>query len=170
MSISVTCSCGRALRAKDEAAGKRVRCPGCGNAVEVPVPGAEVEQEALAGLMSSEGEYDMAPPPPPPPSPSASAPMMRPPPPPPVQPKNWGGADVASGGKHAKAARQPRVVFEQGWFGNINSGVLGGLLMIVIAAAWFGLGLMGGRIFFYPPVLAVIGLMSVFKGMAGGDD
>jgi hypothetical protein len=170
MAISVTCSCGRSLRAKDEAAGKRVRCPGCGNTVEVPAPVADVEDEALAGLMSAPNEYDMAPPPPPP-LPSAAPPMMRPPPPPPGQPKNWGTPDLTpAGGKPAKAARQPRVVFEQGWFGNVNSGVIGGVLMIVIAVAWFGLGLMANRIFFYPPILAVIGLMSVFKGMTGGGD
>jgi hypothetical protein len=77
---------------------------------------------------------------------------------------------VTSGGSASRPAKQPRVVFEEGWFGNVNSGVLGGVLMIVIAVAWFGLGLMANRIFFYPPVLAVIGLMSVFKGMAGGGD
>lgn len=36
MSIAVTCECGKKLRAKDQAAGKQVRCPGCGRAVQVP--------------------------------------------------------------------------------------------------------------------------------------
>jgi hypothetical protein len=54
--------------------------------------------------------------------------------------------------------------FERGWFGSTNSGVVGGLLMIVIAAVWFGLGYSAGRIFIYPPILACIGLVSIVKG------
>jgi len=34
--ILVSCSCGKKLRVKDESAGKRVRCPGCGGVVFVP--------------------------------------------------------------------------------------------------------------------------------------
>ena len=37
MSISVTCKCGKRLKAKDELAGKRVRCPGCGKAIVLSV-------------------------------------------------------------------------------------------------------------------------------------
>jgi hypothetical protein len=29
-------SCGKKLRAKEEALGKRVRCPGCGQSMDVP--------------------------------------------------------------------------------------------------------------------------------------
>ena len=35
MPITVTCSCGKSLRVKDELVGKRVRCPGCGNTFPV---------------------------------------------------------------------------------------------------------------------------------------
>ena len=35
MPILVSCPCGKQLRAKDEMAGKRVKCPGCGSAVVV---------------------------------------------------------------------------------------------------------------------------------------
>src|SRR4051812_46513342 len=38
MPIVVTCSCGKTLRARDELAGKRCRCPGCGHGVTVPFP------------------------------------------------------------------------------------------------------------------------------------
>jgi hypothetical protein len=51
------------------------------------------------------------------------------------------------------------------WFESTNGGVLGGVLMIVIAVVWFGAGLAGGRIFFYPPVLLIIGLVAVCKGL-----
>ncbi len=36
MAITVTCQCGRALSAPDRLAGKRAKCPACGEVVEVP--------------------------------------------------------------------------------------------------------------------------------------
>jgi hypothetical protein len=57
-----------------------------------------------------------------------------------------------------------RVTFEPGWFGSINSGMIGGLLMMIIAAVWFGVGYAAGRIFFYPPILFVVGLVALGKG------
>jgi len=42
MPIIVKCKCGKNLRAKDEFAGKRFKCPACGTAVTVPSPGATV--------------------------------------------------------------------------------------------------------------------------------
>ncbi|MBX7102635.1 MAG: hypothetical protein K1X57_01040 [Gemmataceae bacterium] len=36
MPIQFTCDCGRKLLAKDELAGKRVKCPQCGNALAIP--------------------------------------------------------------------------------------------------------------------------------------
>ena len=38
MSIQVNCSCGRSLRAKDQLAGKRIKCPDCGAIVDIPQP------------------------------------------------------------------------------------------------------------------------------------
>ena len=37
MPIPVTCACGKTLQAKAEHAGKRLRCPGCGEPVKVPL-------------------------------------------------------------------------------------------------------------------------------------
>ena len=37
--------------------------------------------------------------------------------------------------------------------------------MILGAVVWFGVGLAGGVIFFYPPVLFVLGLVAVVKGL-----
>jgi hypothetical protein len=36
--ILLKCSCGKALKVKDESAGKHVKCPGCGNVLSVPHP------------------------------------------------------------------------------------------------------------------------------------
>src|SRR5262245_17075636 len=39
MPILVKCSeCGKSLKAKDELAGKKVKCPGCGNVLAIPTP------------------------------------------------------------------------------------------------------------------------------------
>lgn len=39
-------------------------------------------------------------------------------------------------------------------------------LMMLGAIVWFVLGLMGGVIFFYPPILLIIGLVSLIGGIA----
>ena len=36
MSIAFNCSCGRGLRANPELAGKKTKCPGCGNILTIP--------------------------------------------------------------------------------------------------------------------------------------
>jgi hypothetical protein len=61
------------------------------------------------------------------------------------------------------------VAFEEGWFGSLNAGVVGGLLMVLIAAVWFFVGLACGILFYYPPILFVIGLVAIAKGAFGGD-
>jgi hypothetical protein len=38
MPITVPCPCGKNLTAPDGLAGKRAKCPSCGDAVEVPLP------------------------------------------------------------------------------------------------------------------------------------
>ncbi|HZU38751.1 MAG TPA: PrsW family glutamic-type intramembrane protease [Gemmataceae bacterium] len=66
MAISFVCTCGKTLRAPDEAAGKRSRCPVCGETVTVPTP------EAPAG-------YALLEEPPAPPEPKPARPRVRPP-------------------------------------------------------------------------------------------
>lgn len=69
MSISVSCeSCGKQLKVKDEAAGKRVKCPDCGKAVQIPQPDDVMDAEAdydnpfSGGGISSDGpDYDRKP-------------------------------------------------------------------------------------------------------------
>lgn len=36
--IDVVCTCGKKMRARDEAAGKRAKCPACGGTITVPAP------------------------------------------------------------------------------------------------------------------------------------
>lgn len=73
--------------------------------------------------------------------------------------------------------RQKQALTEEdgndGFFGpekrGMKKGVLGGVIMLAIAAAWFFIGLAADRIFYYPPVLAIIGIISIFKGLAEGN-
>ena len=37
MSIPIKCNCGRHMKVKNSKAGKKIRCPNCGNGVRVPV-------------------------------------------------------------------------------------------------------------------------------------
>ena len=52
----ILCDCGRAMRVKDEAAGRKVRCPGCSTVLTVPDAEApkDVEDEALSMLLEEE--------------------------------------------------------------------------------------------------------------------
>lgn len=51
----------------------------------------------------------------------------------------------------------------------IKSGALGGIIMIAIAVLWFGLGYMAGYIFYYPPILFLIGVYALIKGIITGN-
>jgi hypothetical protein len=79
MPILIQCSCGKQLQAKEEHAGKRVKCPACGAVVDVPTARTAVEpaagiapppsprpapppQPALARRFEDEGEQALGPP------------------------------------------------------------------------------------------------------------
>jgi hypothetical protein len=46
MPITVACSCGRKLAAKDEYAGRTVKCPGCGKPLKIPGAGGATSVES----------------------------------------------------------------------------------------------------------------------------
>ena len=49
MAIEVSCECGKRLRARDELAGRKARCPGCGKSIVVPMKvRADVEEDIFA--------------------------------------------------------------------------------------------------------------------------
>ena len=51
----------------------------------------------------------------------------------------------------------------------LGAGVLGGMGLMAGAVIWFVLGLMGGYIFYYPPVMFVIGMIAMIKGLVSRD-
>ena len=46
-----------------------------------------------------------------------------------------------------------------------NAGIIGGILIMAGAVIWFVVGYMAGIIFFYPPVLFIIGIIAVIRGI-----
>lgn len=53
MPIKVQCACGKAFAAKDELAGKTVKCPGCQKPLKIPVPGGGNNQPAAKSAASA---------------------------------------------------------------------------------------------------------------------
>ncbi|HEV2294476.1 MAG TPA: hypothetical protein VGR35_11520 [Tepidisphaeraceae bacterium] len=53
MAIAFSCSCGRKINAKDEHAGKRVKCPGCQQPITVPARSGAVAAKPAAAMASA---------------------------------------------------------------------------------------------------------------------
>jgi hypothetical protein len=51
----------------------------------------------------------------------------------------------------------------------IEHGMAGGIAMMTIATVWFGLGWKAGVIFYYPPILFLIGAFAFLKGLSTGN-
>lgn len=54
---------------------------------------------------------------------------------------------------------------KKGW----DNGVVGGLIMIAISLVWFFGGLAAGVIFYYPPILFLIGVVGLLRGIFSGN-
>jgi hypothetical protein len=166
MAISLMCPCGKSYRVKDTLAGRKVRCAGCSEVLEVPAPDSsqDPEQEAADVLLadpprdqrvtrSERQEYE-------PPRRQAPETFQKP-----VRGDSSPSTQVPKKPRRKKAESREGIVFEQGWFGSLNAGLIGGLLMMLIAIVWFVAGLAAGFIFFYPPILLVIGFIAVIRGL-----
>lgn len=73
MPLVFECSCGKKLKVRDELAGKKVKCPGCGKPVQAPAPVVEeepiVEVAPTADVMVGEPPVNLSKGPPPAPEP-----------------------------------------------------------------------------------------------------
>ena len=78
------------------------------------------------------------------------------------------GAQISPQTQQSQPAKR-----DGGFFGpekkGIGMGMVGGIIMMVIAVVWFVGGLAADIIFFYPPILFVIGLFAFFKGLVTGN-
>jgi hypothetical protein len=165
MVIPLECSCGQSYQIKDDLAGRRVRCPGCQQVLSVPAPEPERETEADTYRLADDS-VDAAT------GIQTKTPEARPgsaydPEVPPIHPAR--NPTQVPPRERSRQDEGPRIVFEEGWFGSVNSGVIGGVLMILIAVVWFFGGLAVGVIFFYPVILLMIGVFSIIKGLFGGE-
>ena len=181
MPIPLKCDCGRSLRVKDELAGRKVRCPVCKSVLTVP----QADQPLVVIPAESPSSGARA-------SDSDPPPLVRrkypstpeedvDPEPKPVVRRKVPQADPDEDNSPEpprpprRLKRRPRrsgggLALEQGWFGSTNAGVIGGVLMMVIAVVWFVLGFIYlSRIFIYPPILFVIGIAAFIKGLLGRD-
>jgi len=158
---SITCSCGRVLRFKDEMAGKKAKCPACGAIMVLPANTPATPEDEASSLLISDSpgiatskrsvpEPDL--------SDALDRPLYRP-----------SDKEIRKELRKPSYLREreaaPPITFERGWFGSTNAGMIGGILMMVIAVVWFVVGWMGGVIFFYPPILLVIGICAFMKGL-----
>jgi hypothetical protein len=157
MSIQLNCKCGRYFELDDGSAGRSIPCPACDAMVAVPSmsdPSTHAA-DAYSGVQAAAKAGN----------------------------NGWGKSQTHGDNDYdyntTAEERQrpveidPRFVRKEpppaatGGFGGINAGVGGGLLMMVLAVVWFfGALLLVDRIFFYPPILFVLGLIAFFKGLA----
>ncbi|HAY81643.1 MAG TPA: hypothetical protein DCY79_17715 [Planctomycetaceae bacterium] len=153
--ILVTCLCGQQFRAQPHLAGKTVRCGVCQSPIQVP-SGLD------AGALPQDDFFAPLP---------ANDPLMQ-------QPNlnSFGpspGTNVNSAPlktrisdqmlASAGAERRERDEEMNAWS---TGKIITGVLMIVGSLVWFGFGLLGGVIFFYPPIMFVLGIIALCNGLA----
>ena len=145
MTIRISCSaCHAGFTAPDSLGGKKGRCPKCGATIEVPAAASD-SAEAPEAVVADDGELVAC---------------------------GGCGASFSSaaarcpscGVARRRAARPEGGAFELEQRA-MNKGVLGGVGLIVVAVIWFVVGYLNGFIFYYPPVLAVLGLIAIGKGL-----
>ncbi len=165
MAISFRCPCGQPLEVDEIYAGKQAQCPACNAVVAVPNPAQS-----------------------PPAAPRvAKRATLVPPPPASLDPRSRrNDADDETDRKfrrrhrdedeededeeedEERPRRRRRIPERTHKFW--NNSVRGGLIAMVIAVLWFGIGLYFDWIAFYPPILFIIGLIGFIRGIISGRD
>lgn len=199
MPIQLTCECNRLLVVKDEFAGKKVRCPDCKQVITVP-RAAPLVAELIETRPAPPRRAVPPPLPPMPPPEDAFAERPHKAPPGAIAkrptrdlydedddydrrdedydddydddraPRKKKKKKPKPAGKRKSSYQSPHSGSRPGEFGTINAGVIGGLFMIGIAVIWFIVGLMAGWLFYYPPILFVMGIVAIVKGMINGSE
>jgi hypothetical protein len=173
MPITLDCDCGRTLKLRDELAGRRIKCPHCGTIHVVPNPPAESAEDAAFKVLDEAPEPDhriqprtrqLSSPPPRdsrlpvrPPRPD-SVDDDEPPPRPRPQPIS------KSLYRDLEEPRRRKSTFV------VSSGVVTGALMMIVAVIWFFGALALNWVFFYPPIMFVLGLVAFTRGLMGYEE
>jgi LSD1 subclass zinc finger protein len=186
MPLAIPCSnCRATLKIPDAAVGKKVRCPKCQSVVVAEAADPEfevVEQESTADAKSDFEVVDESPrrkpklnddPPPRKKKKKKRKPVFCPECDDEVRPEDTRcscGARLTP----TRMLMQQEDAKHSGRFGLekriLSGGVVGGAIAMLIAAAWFSLGLQADRVYFYPPVLFVIGFISLIKGLLKSEE
>jgi len=169
--MSVQCpQCGKQLMVPASAGGKQGRCPTCSHVFQVPMRAA-LEDDALPELAPLESDpfasqgavssHALQPISPQAYAPSAPVPGANPYAVNPYAPNPYMAA------AQAQAPAKPKNYnhafgLEQRAF---DAGILGGLALMAISVAWFVGGLFFGIIFYYPPILFIIGIAAMIRGV-----
>lgn len=170
MTISFRCSCNQDLEVDDEFAGQEVSCPTCGRVVVAPAKRRVAKPLVIA--------------PPPKKSSGTTATSTRSGETPTRKPKSVSSAfdqvedrprrrprddedeDEPRPKKKRKKKKKPAPSGGPNW-----SAVGGGALFMFLAVVWFvGALVFLDRIFFYPPIMFVLGLLGMVGGFMGGGD
>ncbi len=180
MPITFDCPCGKALRVGDEHAGRRVKCPACNTVGLVPAPEPPPDAEPDFEIVEDEPKKNVVG------KPVTKASYddddddddggrrgysvksrsrddddeeeERPKPKKKPRKKNFRKSSSSSSQQNSGRSLEGSM---------IHGGVIGGILMMVIAVIWFVVGLANDWIFFYPPILFIIGLVAFIKGLTG---
>lgn len=168
MPITLACSCGKTLRVKDDYAGRWVRCPACKDTALVPEAGMQ-PQPAFEVV-----EDEPAPPPAKKRVTAEAATIRLDDEEPPARPRSRPDQEYDGPRKAKKRKRsRPKEEEKPDHFalekGILNSGVPGGLAAMVIAAVWFVVAIQNNYIFYYPPILFVVGLIAFLRGLTGSN-
>lgn len=168
MAISFACQCGKQLKVAEQYAGKRAKCPACAGVVTVPVQEALAPEDAAFEMLSADPDPEPA---------RALKPAAR----------QWEEPDqtpypMKSAVAEApttkksdraipkfKAQKMQRIEDRKSERSGItiSSGVIGSALLMIGAIVWFVLGLAADRIFFYPPIMFIGGLIGLIRGLMG---
>lgn len=172
MPITFECPCGTQLRVADEFAGQQAKCPAC-EAV-VPVPAARSEEpegpkkrSAVARRVAERDEDEDRP---------RDRRRSREDEEEDDRPRRreeddgrprFGKRRITDDGSAQEwKAKDETVAKSRSVEGKVaNGGIVGGIVAMVIAVVWFVVGFAAGRIFFYPPILFIIGLVGFIRGL-----
>jgi len=179
--VPVSCpKCGKQLMVPTTAAGKQGRCPACTHVFMLPALLEMPESDELPQLAPLASDpfgqnvptsgYQLQPTAPQA-YPQASYPYGSPPAQQPYAPQQPMNPHLANA--YAEAAQKQSSdkynhgfgMEQRGW----DAGMMGGLLMMLLAGVWFVAGLYCGFIFYYPPILFLIGLVGFVRGLFTGN-
>ena len=138
MPVKFTCTCGEVLHVPDEHAGRRVRCSECKAVSTVPLSLDD------------------------PPKPAAPVRFVNGRPAPAEEPQPADAGDPFDFTTPDESAKKGKSLEGQ----MVNGGVLGGIVMMLIAVVWFVVGIVAlDMIYFYPPILFVVGIVAIVRGL-----